>query len=203
MIHKFYIKSPSDNTISGPHSARKILEMTLPPDTLVSEENIENGQWLELTNVDLTTLSEHEPVTEEPVTNEPPIIEQKAMDEMQENDEEPLCLKKWNWGAFVLPGLWGLFNRVYWPLFVMMILVILTNVFLSTDPLEEYSKEHIKIISNLIISFILGVKGNGLSWNEYKNSKTPCEFDQRQKIWNIIGIIAIPIIVIIYFLSHD
>ena len=37
-----------------------------------------------------------------------------------------------NWGAFTFPGLWGLFNGIYWPIIVRIVTTIVFR-FIATD----------------------------------------------------------------------
>lgn len=74
-------------------------------------------------------------------------------------------LKKWNWGAFFLTFIWGLGNRVWWSLLIL----------LPIFPLQ------------LILPFILGAKGNLSAWLKKKDSDNLEIFKSRQKKWNIAG----------------
>jgi len=94
------------------------------------------------------------------------------------NIEELLkVLKKWNWGAFFLTFIWGLGNRVYWSLLML----------LPIFPLQ------------LILPFILGAKGNLSAWIKKKDSDNLEIFKSRQKKWNIAGLI-VGVIMILFLL---
>ena len=87
-------------------------------------------------------------------------------------------IKGWNWGAFVFNSLWGLFNGVYWPIVVNIIVAIPTfclvnEVFIAMGQ-----------FINLIVCIILGIKGNELSWNSSKKWKSVEEFKRVQKKWS-------------------
>lgn len=74
----------------------------------------------------------------------------------------PAEIKKWNWGAFWLTGLWGLFNRTYIALLILVPII------------------------NIAVPFYLGAKGNELAWRN-KSWSSVEEFKAEAKLWNIIG----------------
>jgi hypothetical protein len=76
--------------------------------------------------------------------------------------EVPKEVKKWNWGAFWLTWIWGIFNGTYIALLALL------------------------PIANLVMPFYLGVKGNELAWrNSYWYSTE--RFHQSQRKWAIAG----------------
>lgn len=75
----------------------------------------------------------------------------------------PKCLHQFNWGAFYLTFLWGIFNRIWWTLLCLIPFV------------------------NIIISIWMGIKGNQYAWKKQKESKTSEQFDKSQRDWNVIG----------------
>ena len=86
----------------------------------------------------------------------------------------PKCLNKWCWGGFAFGWLWGVFNRVYWPLVIFI-------------PLLGQ-------LAALIICFILGANGNRYAWDKFDES--PERFDLKQKRWNIAAFIVLGISVL-------
>lgn len=96
-------------------------------------------------------------------------------------------IKGWNWGAFSLNWIWGLFNGVYWPL----ALIILSFI------------PYVGILLTFLISIELGVKGNELAWKA-KSWSSVDEFKRVQRKWSIAGICVFVInifIIIIYILG--
>jgi hypothetical protein len=77
----------------------------------------------------------------------------------------PLEIQTWNWGAFFLNALWGLFNRTY----IAMLCII--------------------PVINVLLAFVLGFKGNEWAWQN-KRWKSVEQFQRVQKIWGIIGIVT-------------
>ena len=77
----------------------------------------------------------------------------------------PPELKGWNWGAFLLNWIWGIFNGVWISLFALIPIV------------------------NIVIMVILGVKGNQWAW-ENKDWENAEHFKKTQKNWALAGFIV-------------
>ncbi|SFS63975.1 DUF2628 domain-containing protein [Marininema halotolerans] len=85
--------------------------------------------------------------------------------------------KNWNWGAFFLTFVWGLYHRVYLSLLVFVPIV------------------------GIVIPFILGAKGSEWAWKR-KEWESVEEFTTSQRWWRNLGlavtlgvVIAFPIII--------
>ena len=78
-------------------------------------------------------------------------------------NKEPLCLNKWNWGAFIFGWIWGIGTGVGY-------------AFLTLIPYV-----------NIVMVFVLGAKGSKWAWEKQKNEKTPEEFDASQHNWAVAG----------------
>lgn len=173
MEQKFYVKM--DEEEFGPYTKEEILSLKLLPDTLVSMDIL--NTWLPYSSYNF----EEKPkaYTEEKVGN---IQEESKTTSFKEEKESyvnnEVDIKGWNWGAFVFNSLWGLFNGVYWPIVVNIIVAIPTfclvnEVFIAMGQ-----------FINLIVCIILGIKGNELSWNSSKKWKSVEEFKRVQKKWS-------------------
>lgn len=94
--------------------------------------------------------------------------------------------KGWNFGAFTFPLLWCLFNGCMW----QFVIVLIPG-------------------ANQIFRFFLGGFGNRWAWKVYGwdrigkfNKQADVErFNKIQKGWNIAGIIALSIIMVIVIVS--
>lgn len=75
-------------------------------------------------------------------------------------------LSKWNWGAFFLGWIWGVFHKVYWSLLMLI----------PVGPI------------GFIIMIILGIKGNELAWKNNRYASLD-EFKRIQKKWAFWGLI--------------
>ncbi len=79
----------------------------------------------------------------------------------------PPEIRGWNWGAFFLTPLWGIFNRVWIALIAFIPLPFLA----------------------FIMSIVLGIKGNEWAWQSRKWNSVE-HFTMIQKRWMYWGIIA-------------
>lgn len=93
------------------------------------------------------------------------------------NDNGIQPLKKWNWGAFILPFWWCLFSYCYW----QMILCLIPYV-------------------NIVWRFIVAAKGNDWSWKTGK-WKDVEYFNGTQRLWNKVGLIFVIVLASIVVVS--
>lgn len=96
----------------------------------------------------------------------------------QPMQESPKCLDSFNWGAFFLSGLWGLFNSYGWLFLVMFV------------PL-----------ANVIAMFAFGISGNKWAWEKEKNSISAKEFDEKQHRWNVAAGVILALNVLLFILG--
>lgn len=97
-------------------------------------------------------------------------------------------IEKWNWGAFFCSWLWGLFNGIYWPLFIILIAGI----------------PYIGQVCSLCLCVYLGLNGSKMAWRTGKYHSFE-RFKKAQKNWAIGGIIwfALNILGYIYILKYS
>ncbi len=88
----------------------------------------------------------------------------------------PEDIKGWNWGAFFLNGIWGIFNKTYVALLAFIPII------------------------NIPVMIFLGYKGNEMSWknNDWNSIE---HFKSTQWKWNIAGFIAFIIYCIIVLIA--
>lgn len=99
--------------------------------------------------------------------------------------EYPSIADQWNWGAFSLSWIWGIFNGLYWPLIIIVLNFI----------------PYIGFILSLCICFILGNWGNNLAWKVAKRKGISINsYIDYQAKWNVAGIIFLSIVTIIILL---
>ena len=112
---------------------------------------------------------------------------------------KPKCLNDFNWGAFMMPGIWGLFNSHWWLLLVMIGIGSIDKLF---D--DAMWATIVSLVLELIVGFIFGVSGNESAWDEEKTTlslEEANQFDKKQKRWNVAGIIvAIPFGIMLFML---
>lgn len=99
----------------------------------------------------------------------------------QLQQEYPPVVEVWNWGAFCLSWLWGVFNGLYWPLIVIALNFI----------------PYVGVVFSLCICVLLGKNGNLYAWRKAKQKGCSVEqFTYIQSKWNIAG----QIVIIVFFL---
>lgn len=89
------------------------------------------------------------------------------------NESVPSEIDEWNWGAFFLNGIWGLGNKTYIALLAFVPVI------------------------NVVMMFILGAKGNKMAWKN-KEWESIEHFKTIQKYWNIAGLVAIGLYIILF-----
>lgn len=87
-------------------------------------------------------------------------------------------LEKWNWGAFFCSWLWGAFNGVLWPLFIIAI---------SGIP-------YLGQITELCLCVYMGMNGSKMAWRSGKH-KSFESFMKSQRTWAIIGVFWFALII--------
>ncbi len=97
----------------------------------------------------------------------------------------PPVLKRFNWGAFLLNWIWGIFHKKYITLLIFPAMVI-------------------PFIGPLVISVWFGIMGNKWAWNS-KDWNSIEEFNESQKFWVrlwvvlfILGIIFIAKVFVLF-----
>ncbi len=91
----------------------------------------------------------------------------------------PEEIKGWNWGAALLPYIWGLNHKV----FSFTILAYLTSAV-------------IPIFGALFWLVVFGMKGNEWAWRN-KEWESVEKFQAKQKVWSTWGLIIFPIAIIL------
>ncbi len=104
---------------------------------------------------------------------------EKPQQENVPQTSEPPILDRWNWGAFWLGWLWGVFNNVYW-----------TLVALIPIPL-----------CGLIVNIIAGIKGTRQAWENGNWKEQDYEtFKSKQHRWAVAGFIVFGISILLTIL---
>jgi hypothetical protein len=80
-----------------------------------------------------------------------------------------ICNVSWNWGAFFLAPIWGIYHKSWWMLLAFVV--------------------------PFIVNLIAGIEGNKIAWKNRK-WKDYKHFKSSQKIWGIVGLIIFLIVFI-------
>ncbi len=142
---------------------------------------IESGGFVEDSSYSLIAPPEVEPVP----PKKPKLVAVSAIKTIFTNNsgqgaildnslKVPPEIKGWNWGAFFLPGVWCITNRVW------------IGLLAWTDPTLIMSLA----LPWLIMGVILGVKGNEWAWKSRK-WESIAAFRAHQRAWAIVSFILI------------
>lgn len=100
------------------------------------------------------------------------------------NIGETAKLNKWSQGAFLLGGIWGLFNGVYWPIIVIVPLCLLDLV------IDTHWFGIVVTFVEFAIFIYLGSNGRSLAWKNKKWESVE-KFCKVQRGWDIAGFIVL------------
>lgn len=179
MEYKFYVQM--DGTTFGPYSAREVRDLQLMDDILVTEESMD--EWLPAGRFDFDDMVKKELggfINEDGTINRPEYgstsapqgtSSRQSTQEVISTNVVPQEIKKWNWGAFCLNWLWGVFNGVYWPLVLIVINFI----------------PYIGPIISLGICIALGINGSEWAWKG-KSWSSVEEYKRVQHKWALAAL---------------
>lgn len=188
MKYKFYVQMDGEGY--GPYSVQELMELGVMDDTLITEKSM-NGCWLPANQFNFEEMLKIEQeMNQIPIDDTPSMFNdsqtcsssiQPSVYNYSHSSNSPSIIGKWNWGAFILSWLWGLFNGVYWPLAFILLNFI----------------PYIGWIAYLAGSVFLGLKGNELSWNRNKNWHSVEYFERKQQKWSKAGFIVLGVAVVL------
>lgn len=101
-------------------------------------------------------------------------------------------LGNFNWAAFAMPGVWGLFNNLVW-LFIVCIILNVITLFSFEDNIVLFI---ISLAVSISLMLYLGFNGNRMAWHRIKDddpAKNIESFSRRQRGWSIAGKIVFSI----------
>lgn len=98
---------------------------------------------------------------------------------------------KFSWAAFLMPGIWGLFNGCWW-----MLLVNIGYFILALVPILGI----ISVFASFITNIFFGINGTRWAW-ENRTWTSPQSFEQTQKTWNRVAIILLLVVILMSVLG--
>lgn len=123
----------------------------------------------------------------------------KVLKYSYDEDTFPKNLKSFNWGAFLMPNIWG-FGNGYPITSICLILLWLNFIFSPRGSFEYFTISTIGyFIVDLFFTFYWGFKGNRLSWKR-KDWDSVDDFESAQRKWAIAGVIFVAISFVIGFI---
>ena len=173
--------SPSPNRESKPEAARSQYRPNLNPvSTQVSESTVVRS--------DLNT-NPAQGTADAPVEAEPNNSGTKGAD-------VPTSIRRWNWAAFLMPEVWGLFSGVPWAILLLVAGLLLLQLAGDLFPLQ------IGYAVMFSIKLFLGFRGNEFAWRG-KKWRSVEHFNAFQKQWTTWSIaLFVLTILILYILSN-
>jgi len=189
-MYSFYINS--NGTKEGPYSASEMCTLQLAATMPVAEQSL-GDQWFPASDFDFDYMAKQERegqvdvlFSEGDFAPETEFVTKQPTNTAVKDLSEPTCLNKWCWGGFLVPGLWGLFNGVYWPLLVGIVSAVISYA----------EADVVSILLTIATGIILGIKGHRWSWNHFKDELDATEFDQRMEGWNVSTLIIVGAIIL-------
>ena len=102
--------------------------------------------------------------------------------------------KGWNWGAFLIPWIWAIGNRVWVGLLALIPAAGLVATFLfslrGTALPWEGGLAILFILAWLVLAVLLGVKGSAWAWQSRAWS-SEASFKRAQRIWAYVGLVVV------------
>lgn len=91
----------------------------------------------------------------------------------------------WNWAAFSLPVIWGLFHGVLWPIGIRCVIFIVSNVlgvyWVDNPDIQTKSIIFFSTLFNLVLSIYMGLRADKIG------DFTGCS---HEKGWQGVGIVC-------------
>jgi hypothetical protein len=104
--------------------------------------------------------------------------------------EIPEQLRKWNWAAFLVPDIWGVFNGVPWTLALLVLVIV---------PFIPFEMRFVLVVGARIF---LGLRGNQLAW-QGKKWRSEAHFQVVQRRWLTVSVILMGILLVLIFTSPE
>lgn len=110
-------------------------------------------------------------------------------------DEMPAELKGFNWGAFFLTFIWGVYHRAYWtlgaPIYHLVCFKLLPTLGVPHEGVPVLHLRYFVIgfsIGVIALKVVFGFKGNVWAWRsgQYIDAQ---HFRTMQRVWAIVGLV--------------
>ena len=157
-MKKYYVKI--NEVEQGPYSAKEMRNMHLGDNVLVRVEGEHTWKPAGLYNFERLMAQE--------LMRESRQSEHRNVEDLSEA-AVAVETRRWNWGACLLPALWGAFNGVWWPLIIL--------------PLHSIP------IVRLVVMIVMGVNGGRKAW-ERKEWQGVKHYMSVQHNWAIAGVVV-------------
>lgn len=103
-----------------------------------------------------------------------------------------LALRKFNWGAFFLTFFWGLFHKIYWPMWLLIAngAAFAARALMPRDGVVFFwLLSYLANLGWVVMAFYLGFRGNEMAWKRrcYRNLE---DFKQKEHRWTVTGLVV-------------
>ena len=106
----------------------------------------------------------------------------------------PDGIKRWNWGAFLIPWIWAIGNKVWIGLLALVAAAgLMTENVLSWNDIVlpcEGVLAVLFLLTWLVLAIVLGIKGNAWAWQSRKWRSVE-SFRRAQRIWAYVGLVVV------------
>ena len=120
-----------------------------------------------------------------------------------DNVQQPLKIKRFNFGAFFLPLIWSIANRQFW---IAALVAVLYGFGIHHAIAHSMNSGGVFSTILLAVGIYLGIKGTRLAWNTIAEKKgdaaDPDWFRTTQKAWSIAGLTVFGILVLSVMLPY-
>ena len=107
--------------------------------------------------------------------------------------EPPRPIPRFNWGAFLIPPIWGVANGQWPGVFFLPLWVFIDNVLRGPQPFGAWSAVAGWTLAALTAGAqaLYAANANRLAWHRFADRMTPEQFARRQRIWGVAGVTTI------------
>ncbi|MDY0087142.1 MAG: hypothetical protein RBS78_01090 [Coriobacteriia bacterium] len=112
--------------------------------------------------------------------------------------DPPAPIPKFNWGAFLIPPIWGVANGQWPGVFFLPLWLFIDNVLRGPRVFGVWSTVGGVVLAGITIAAqtIFAANANRLAWHRFVGRLTPEQYARRQRAWGIGGIVTIAVMAV-------
>ena len=103
--------------------------------------------------------------------------------------DPPAPIKRFNWGAFLIPPIWGVANGQWPGIFFLPLWVFVDNTLQGPRPFGAWSVALGWVMAGLTVGAqaLFAANANRVAWRRVAERISAEEFARRQRIWAVAG----------------
>ncbi|MDF1541865.1 MAG: hypothetical protein RQ731_05260 [Anaerosomatales bacterium] len=107
--------------------------------------------------------------------------------------DPPPPIGRFNWGAFLIPPIWGVANGQWPGVFFLALWVFIDNVLRGPQPFGIWSTVAGAVLAGVTIGAqaLYAANANRIAWYRMAGRVSPERFARRQRLWGIAGGVTI------------